>query len=243
MITKNEVKFIKSLSKKSERTEAQMFVAEGDKLIYELIKSGLKIDTLYTTSRSDFSDSDEMISSDEMARISNLKSPPSSLALVEIPVRDVEFKGGLGVVLDNVQDPGNLGTIIRICAWYGVKQIFCSLDTADCFSPKVVQATMGAIGEVEIIYTDLEPFLKDQTSRKCRILGTFLENSTPIYNVKNVTSDALLVMGNEGNGISVEVEEFVTDRIFLPSFGEPNCVESLNVAVATGIALSHLRKP
>lgn len=241
----SDIKQIKSLSKKSERVSSGFFVGEGEKVIRELIESGLNVRMVYVTDQQiRFGVESELITASQMERMSQLKSPTSALALIEIPKYDPTFKGGLGLVLDGVQDPGNLGTIIRIAAWYGVKQIFCSTDTADCFAPKVVQATMGAIGAVEVIYTDLEHLL-DQVQKRnkdVKIYGTFLENSTPIYSMTQPKGDFLLVMGNEGNGISSGIEKYVKNRLYLPPYGAATCVESLNVGVATAVALSEFRR-
>lgn len=240
-----DIKQIKSLSKKSERVSNGLFVGEGEKVIRELIDSGLSVRKVYVTDQQvRLGVETEFITASQMERISQLKSPSSALALIEIPKYDPNFKGGLGLVLDGVQDPGNIGTIIRIAAWYGVKQIFCSLDTADCFATKVVQATMGAIGAVEVIYTDLKQFLEQvqTTNEDVKIYGTFLENSTPIYSMQLPKNESLLVMGNEGNGISSGVEKYVKNRLYLPSYGDPICVESLNVGVATAVAIAEFRR-
>lgn len=240
-MTKNELKFIQSLTKRRERNASGVFVVEGEKSIKELIGSGLSIRQVYVTNDSEFGGDVEVVSSDEMSKMSNLKTPTNELALVNIVQRELKYDGGLALVLDTVQDPGNLGTIIRIAAWYGVKQIFCSTDTVDCFSPKVVQATMGAIGAMEIYYTDLEKFLMQHDN--VAVYGTFLENARSIYSLEKINDDAFLIMGNEGNGICQTVEKYVKERVFLPPSNSAVCVESLNVAIATAITLSEFRRP
>ncbi len=183
-----------------------------------------------------------MISTTEMERISFLQTPTNYFALVRIPqsintyrVIEDEFT----LVLDEVQDPGNLGTIIRLADWFGISTIVCSTNTADCFNPKVVQATMGAIARLKIIYCNLQEVLKDARSKNIPIFGTFM-NGDNIYTI-NLPRYGVLVMGNEGSGISKEIEPLVTQRLTIPSFKTEN-VESLNVAIATAICCSEFKR-
>ena len=150
-------------------------------------------------------------------------------------------------MLDGIQDPGNLGTIIRTCDWFGVKQIICSRDTADCYNPKVVQATMGSLTRVELIYTDLVPFLQTQKEKGATIVGTLLNGENMYNQLSSITSHlsplTCIVMGNEGNGISKEVRKFITHPILIPSYPEnAETSESLNVAIATAIVLAEFRR-
>ncbi len=176
-----------------------------------------------------------------MARISQLKSANNSLALVEIPRYDLkkeDLSGRLTIVLDGVQNPGNLGTIIRLADWFGVRDVICSPSCADCFNPKVVQATMGAILRVRVHYTDLVPLLKSTT---LPIYGAFLEGEN-IYQ-RDLTSEGLLVMGSEGQGVSAEVAQLITERLYIPPYNTAgDGSESLNVAIATAIICSEFRR-
>lgn len=230
MITKNEIKLVKSLADKKGRMESGLFVAEGEKLITEIVKARLEIEKMYRVN--------ENCTWIDMNRMSMLKTPTRELALVRMP--DWEELGvepsRLTIALDGVQDPGNLGSIIRTADWFGVSKIYCSPDSADCFAPKVVQATMGAVARVEVHYIDLPQFLDNQ---RIPILGTFLDNSTDIYSVVT-PKEYILVMGSEGRGISPEVEKRVTHRINIPRIGGG---ESLNVASATAIAVAILERP
>lgn len=230
MITKNEIKLVKSLADKKGRTESGLFVAEGEKLITEIVKARLEIEKMYRVN--------ENCTWIEMNRMSMLKTPTRELALVKIPDwRELGIEPStLIIALDGVQDPGNMGSIIRTADWFGVSKIYCSTDSADCFAPKVVQATMGAVARVEIHYTDLPQFLDGQS---IPILGTFLENSTNIYSIAP-PEQCILVMGSEGRGISPEVERLITHRVNIPRLGGG---ESLNVASASAIAVALLQKP
>ena len=243
MITKNQIKFIKSLSAKQVRNESQMFVAEGDKLIEELVNSDiLTIEAVYKTTQSKLKTQAQIIEPELLARMSQLKSPPESLAIVQIPrIKNTDApQDKLSLVLDEVQDPGNLGTIIRIADWYGIENIFCSLNSADCYNPKVIQSTMGAIGRVKVHYTDIAELLRKYSGK---IWGTMLsEKATILYNTTERLNEGLLVMGNEGRGISAEVAKMLTQEIYIPNYGSNEHVESLNVAVATAITVAEIRR-
>lgn len=248
MLTKNRITQIKSLGQKKGRTELCQFVTEGMKMFEQVINSDLQIVEIYYLSDIE----DEVfeligdkevevfkISSNEMSRISQLKTATSLLVVVEIPQRIGNGSvNGLSLALDSVQDPGNLGTIIRIADWFGIDKIFCSVDCADIYSPKVVQATMGAITRIDVEYLDLEALL---SSVDVPVYGTFLEGEN-IYTQK-LPTNSIIVMGNEGNGISEGVAKCVTNKIHIPSYpvGE-SLGESLNVAVATAICVSEFRR-
>lgn len=223
MLTKNEIKFVRSLALKKERDAASLFVAEGEKLVAELC-STMNVEQIFRVGQN--------CSAADMERMSMLRTPTSTLALIKIPTASTQTSGRV-LVLDAVQDPGNLGTIIRTADWFGVRHVVCSTDTADLYAPKVVQATMGAIARVEVLYTDLPKWLGAQSGRQ--IFGTFLEKSTPLSQV-SFADDTIIIMGNEGRGISAQVEQFVTDRIFIER-GAGGAGESLNVAIATAIIL------
>lgn len=231
MITKNQIKFIKSLSLKKNRIKEQLFIAEGEKVVSELLRSDFEIKNIYATKEWKVSnDNITQISNAELQRISNLKSPNKVLAVVQFKNHKIIKHDGITLVLDDINDPGNLGTIIRMCDWFGVKQIICSKNTVDIFNPKVVQSAMGSAFRVQVNYTDLENYLSDI---KTPIYGAFMDGK----NLKEVKlpKSAHLVMGNEANGISAEINKLITDKVAIKNIGKS--AESLNVAVATSILL------
>ena len=231
MITKNQIKFIKSLSLKKNRIKEQLFIAEGEKVVSELLRSDFEIKNIYATKEWKVSnDNITQISNAELQRISNLKSPNKVLAVVQFKIHKIINHDGITLVLDDINDPGNLGTIIRMCDWFGVKQIICSKNTVDIFNPKVVQSAMGSAFRVQVNYTDLENYLSEI---KTPIYGAFMDGK----NLKEVKlpKSAHLVLGNEANGISAEINKLITDKVAIKNIG--NSAESLNVAVATSILL------
>jgi TrmH family RNA methyltransferase len=231
VITKNQIKFIKSLSLKKNRIKEQLFIAEGEKIVSELLKSDFEIKNIYATKEWKVNnDYITQISNAELQRISNLKSPNKVLAVVQFKNNKIIKHDGITLVLDEINDPGNLGTIIRMCDWFGVKQIICSKNTVDIFNPKVVQSAMGSAFRVQVNYIDLENYLSDI---KTPIYGTFMDGK----NLKEVKlpKSAHLVMGNEANGISAEINKLITDKVAIKNIGKS--AESLNVAVATSILL------
>ena len=240
MITRAEILDIKSLATKQGREELGAFIAEGEKLVGEIRNSSLRIRRILQT-KPIFAEG-ELVSEKEMERISQLKSANSVLAVVEIPTRklaNVQPNKNLVLALDRVQNPGNLGTIIRLADWFGISDIVCSEDTADCFNPKVVQATMGAILRVRVHYTNLAKWLAEQ--RDTKIYGTFLEGKN-IYNAQ-LDKSGVIVMGNEGQGISAEVAKCVSHKLLIPPYPADRCgSESLNVAVATAVICSEFRR-
>ena len=240
MITRAEILDIKSLATKQGREELGAFIAEGEKLVGEIRNSSLHIRRILQT-KPIFSEG-EMISEKEMERISQLKTTNSVLAVVELPrhsLAKAQPAKDLVLALDRVQNPGNLGTIIRLADWFGISDIVCSEDSADCFNPKVVQATMGAILRVRVHYTNLPQWLAAQHDTK--IYGTFLEGEN-IYSAQ-LDKSGVIVMGNEGQGISSEVAETVTHKLLIPPYPADRCgSESLNVAVATAVICSEFRR-
>ena len=231
MITKNQIKFIKSLSLKKNRIKEQLFIAEGEKVVSELLRSDFEIKNIYATKEWKVSnDNITQISNAELQRISNLKSPNKVLAVVQFKNHKIIKHDGITLVLDEINDPGNLGTIIRMCDWFGVKQIICSKNTVDIFNPKVVQSAMGSAFRVQVNYTDLENYLSDI---KTPIYGAFMDGKN-LKEVK-IPKSAHLVMGNEANGISAEINKLITDKVAIKNIGKS--AESLNVAVATSILL------
>jgi TrmH family RNA methyltransferase len=184
------------------------------------------------------------ISEKELHKISTLKTPNQAVAIVEIPnypIDDFSFDS-LSLVLDNIQDPGNLGTIIRTANWYGVEYIFCSTDTVDAYNSKVIQSTMGAIFRTKVIYGDLLPILSKAKTHHQAIYGTLLDGHS-IYNSK-LTNNGLIVLGNESKGISQPIQKLIDHKIRIPNFPENStAMESLNVGVANAIVLAEFRRP
>ena len=240
MITRAEILDIKSLATKQGREELGAFIAEGEKLVGEIRNSSLRIRRILQT-RPIFADG-ELISEKEMERISQLKSANSVLAVVELPKHKLALADptkNLVLCLDRIQNPGNLGTIIRLADWFGISDIVCSEDTADCFNPKVVQATMGAILRVRVHYINLAKWLSSH--KEATIYGTFLEGEN-IYSAE-LEKSGIIVMGNEGQGISAEVAATISHKLLIPPYPtDRNGSESLNVAVATAVICSEFRR-
>lgn len=240
MLTKNQIKFISQLKQKKHRDLSRQFFVEGIKGVEELLQSSLVLVQVYSTEPLKQTIDPEkftLITEAELKKISALTTPNTCLAVFEKPAATALSSTGLQVVLDDVRDPGNLGTIIRLCDWFGVSELICSEETVDVYNPKVVQATMGSITRVKVHYTDLNIFLQN-TSQP--VFGTFMEGDT-IYN-KAFPKNGILVMGNEANGISSGVEQLVQHRITIPRFGALQQAESLNVATATAITLSEFKR-
>ena len=240
MLSKNQIRLITSLQQKKQRFVHQLFFAEGIKVIQELLNSNFELVHLYST-QSDFEDvSDDkhtLISENELKKISALVTPNTCLAVFKIPTERKIVESGLILALDSVRDPGNLGTILRLCDWFGVNQIVCSKDAVDIYNPKVVQATMGSIARVNVSYVDLENFI-GQT--QLPVFGTFMQGSI-IYKT-DLPQEGIIVMGNEANGISPELEKVIKNRLTIPRFGSLQKTESLNVATAAAIVLSEFRR-
>jgi RNA methyltransferase, TrmH family len=240
MVSKNQIKLITSLQQKKYRQKNQLFFAEGTKVISEFYKSGWKLHTLFATENLPFIPPNRTIQiiEQELKKISALKTPNTALALFYIPEQVQKIESTFSIVLDGIQDPGNLGTLIRLCDWFGVKQLVCSEDTADCFNPKVVQASMGSLARVNVVYSDLEHFLTK--TNKLPVYGAFMDGKN-IYK-QNLPENAVLVLGNEGNGISPKIEQLITSKIAIPQFGIDKSTESLNVATAAAIILSEFHR-
>mgnify|MGYP006186239407 FL=1 len=240
MVSKNQIKLITSLQQKKYRKQEQLFFAEGVKVVQELLHSNFELQDLFTT-KQDFltvpKNKVHAISEAELKKISALTTPNSCLAVFKIPKAKEMVDKGLIVALDDVRDPGNLGTIIRLCDWFGIETLFCSEESVDIYNPKVVQATMGSISRVNVVYGNLETFL---SQTKLPVFGTFMDGKN-IYQEK-LPKEGIIVMGNEANGISSSVEKLVSERIAIPRFGNLQVTESLNVATATAIILSEFKR-
>ena len=243
-MTRSDIQLVRSLSDKRGRSEHGLFVAEGAKLIGELRRSNLRIRRIFATEGLFEGPEVECVTEKEMERLSLLKPPSNSLAIVEIPRYrlDAAHVGQrLTLALDDVQNPGNLGTIIRLADWFGIGEIFCSPATADCFNPKVVQATMGAILRVRVHYVELAPLLAQAAARGVPVYGTFLEGEN-LYDAQ-LTDGGIIVMGNEGRGVRPDVAQTVTRKLFIPPFpADRRASESLNVAMATGVVCAEFRR-
>ena len=246
-LSKNKIKYIQSLKEKKYRIEHRTFVAEGAKLVFDLLESMLcqflAAEPGLLKSVSSNIDAEKIeATEDELKKASFLKSTPQIIAVFYQPPDDIssiDFSKGLYLVLDGVQDPGNLGTIVRLADWFGIEHVFCSPDTADIYNPKTVQATMGAIARVKVHYTDIAELLAAHSN--IPIYGTFL-NGNNVYG-ENLSDNGFIVMGSEGNGVSAKVEKLINNRLFIPNYptGQKTS-ESLNVAAATAIVCSEFRR-
>jgi len=245
-LSNNEIRKIKSLADKKFRDTFGLFAVEGEKMVDEALESCFQIEDVYTAGN---------VGEKAMSRISSMSSPSPALAVIRKPAlvelsdnRDVDMcvgDDGLFMALDAIRDPGNLGTILRVCDWFGVKAVFASKDTVDVFNPKVVQATMGAIFRVKFHYVDLDVLFGNIVSKKGRVYGTFLEGKD-IYSEDLATgagSPVAILIGNESSGISDKAASLVTDRITIPSFADGGSgSESLNAAVAAAITVAEFRR-
>ena len=252
-ISKNQIKFIRQLEQKKFRRRAGLFVAEGTKVVGDLL-AHYQPHTVFatddwlkdhTSENCHLSSVITEVTDEELRRLSFLQHPQQVLALFPIPSTAPAnyplsiVNCQLSIALDGIQDPGNLGTIIRIADWFGIEQIICSEDTVDAWNPKVVQATMGSIARVNIIYNNLLEFL-DTLPADYPVYGTLLDGDN-IY-TQPLTPHGLIVMGNEGNGISPEIRQKVNRRLFIPSYRTDDTAESLNVAIATAVTCAEFRR-
>lgn len=244
-MTKAEIQFVRSLADKRTRDAEHLFVAEGFKLVDEIRNSELRIRNIYTT-RDDISGLDVVrIEKREMERISQLNTASDILAVVEQPRYSLklnDLRSKLTLALDGVQNPGNMGTIIRLADWFGVENIICSRECADLYNPKVVQATMGALLRVRVHYVDnLAQILSSAASEGTPIYGTLLDGNN-IYS-ERLSNRGIIVMGNEGQGVTEECRKTLTHKLFIPPYpADRPTSESLNVAMATGIILAEFRR-
>jgi RNA methyltransferase, TrmH family len=242
MLGKSRLKYIQSLGQKKARDEEGVFVAEGPKLLDELLSmSHVQVKEIYGTKK--WINENKVligvrdiveVSDDELAKISQLSTPNQALAIIKkFDSPSIDVKNSLTIALDTIQDPGNLGTIIRIADWFGVTQMVCSMDCADMYNPKVVQATMGSIARVNILYTDLEEWVSQQ--KKVIVYAAVLDGE-PVANTGKA-KEGILLIGNESKGISPAVLQYANNKITIPRRGK---AESLNAAIAAGIILSHI---
>jgi TrmH family RNA methyltransferase len=251
MISRQKIDFIHGLARKKEREMAGCFVAEGEKLVFDLLRTTLNLKEIYCTKEGlSFIQSKRLkveaipASEKEMERISAFKNPSSVLALFEIPetkkVIDDTFEG-INLVLDGIQDPGNLGTIVRTADWFGISNLFCSPDCADLYNPKCVQSTMGALARVEVHYLDLPELLKQATAINIPVYGTFMAGENLF--TTELAKKALIILGSEGKGISLDLNQFLTKKISIPAYPAGSSeLESLNVAVSAAIVCAEFRR-
>lgn len=245
MLSNAQIKLIRSLEQKKYRNQHGLYVAEGEKIVSEILHAKVAFDKVYVTTNwieknADLFHQNEqlisVVSDAELKKISFLHTPNEALALMPLhypSINNIQFSENLVLALDTVQDPGNMGTIMRIADWFGINSIVCSDNCVDVFNPKVIQATMGAFLRVKVFYTQLEDFLKEQKNKAIPIYGALL-NGEVIYNAE-LSNNGILLMGNESKGIHENLIEFIDKPLFIPKFGG---AESLNVSVATGIICS-----
>jgi len=236
MISKNQIKFVRQLEQKKYRRKEGLFVAEGPKVVGDLLRAGFNAQEIYATKEWNSNGKRiQEVTEEELRKVSFLQHPQQVLALFEIPSAKLSSDSTLSLALDDVQDPGNLGTIIRIADWFGISTIYCSENTVDAWSPKVVQATMGSIARVNIVYTDLKELIQNAS---VPVYGTLLDGQN-IY-TQELSQEGIIVMGNEGNGISQTIRPLINRKLLIPQFHEGP--ESLNVAIATAITCSEFRR-
>ena len=238
MLSKNQVKLIQKLHHKKYRNELSLFIVEGKKSINEFLQAGYTPQLLIATEAFTTNVPQHLItpvSKDELRKVSTLQNPDEGLAVFEQPKHKGILQEGVIVALDNVQDPGNLGTIIRLCDWFGVETLICNTQTVDCYNPKVVQASMGSLTRVAVHYLDLAAFL---TTTALPVYTMDLEGEN-LYTA-TFPKDCILILGNEANGISTEVRALSNEVITIPRFSKHQRTESLNVAMAGAIILSEV---
>jgi TrmH family RNA methyltransferase len=253
MLSKNKIRFIISLQKKKARDEEKLYVIEGDKLIKEYLMSGIRINTLIAkpefigslpADQADNIDETESVSFEDLKKVSTLKTPHNAIALVPVPESEFEpeniFKD-LCAALDFIQDPGNLGTIIRSAAWFGIRNIVCSEDSVDQYNPKVIQASMGALLHVKVHYHNLRQFLAAAQKQGLPVYGAMVEGES-VYNHKP-GNNGIILLGNESRGISDELMPFVSKKIMIPRFNNYKYgIDSLNVSMAASIIFSEFAR-
>ncbi len=239
MVSKNQLKLIKNLHQKKYRNQYQLFFVEGIKTVNELLKSDFEVDGLYVVgdSAAQFSSlATTIISEKDLKKISALRSPSGVLGVFKMPKPKKVLAQDWIVALDEVRDPGNLGTVIRLCDWFGIEHLICSKGTVDCYNPKVLQATMGSIARVNIVYEDLGTLIE---GTELPVFGAFMDGANVHH--EKLPEAGILLMGNEANGISDAVAQNIQKKIGIPQFGDPSA-ESLNIATATAILLNEIRK-
>ena len=253
MLSKNRVNFILSLQKKKVREEEKLFIIEGDKLVKEFLSAGIYFKSLVakpefigtlSVKERNFADEIVPVSYEELKKVSTLKTPHNAIAIVKMPdlIQDMNpDPHELSVALDCIQDPGNLGTIIRAAAWFGIKKVYCSPDSVDAFNPKVIQSTMGAILHVKVYYTEISGLLLAASENNMTIYGTVMEGES-IY-TSDLGNNGIILMGNESKGISTDLLPLITRRLTIPGHSEKRAgIDSLNVGMAASIVFSEFAR-
>lgn len=249
MISKNKIKYIRSLELKKNRISERIFVAEGNKLVADMLPfytcKLLLAKPNWMATQGDIPAEELLVAEeDDIRKASFLKNPQDVLALFHYPewnLKEADPRKDLVLLLDGIQDPGNLGTIIRLADWFGIEHIVCSTDTADVFNPKTVQATMGALVHVKVHYTELAGYIRHWKGNSVPVYGTFLDGDN-LYG-RSLTKNGLLIMGNEGNGVRPEIASLADERLYIPNYPQGReTAESLNVAIATAILCSEFRR-
>lgn len=238
MLTAHTIKIFQSLDKKKFRQKYNLFLVEGNKIIAELKNSPYHIQEIYSLQPEGLSFPQvdaQLITEKELKKISFLQSPKDTVAVVEIPKPVFLEEQAIQLVLDGIQDPGNLGAIIRVCDWFGIEQLVCSEDTVDLYNPKVIQASKGSFARVNVFYTDLPTFLSETQGVN---IGTDMTGEN-IYDFA-FPEKFNLILGNEGNGMRPEVEQRIAQKITIPRFGNKQSTESLNVSMAAGIIMGQI---
>ncbi len=255
MLSKNQIRHLVALRSKKGREDHCQFIAEGHKLVTDLIESSFRITGIYadsswiagnlrTVQKKNIPVTETI--SHEMKQISALSTPSPVLAVIEIPLPVEDGprlpEDDLTLILDDIRDPGNLGTILRVADWFGIENVVCSSTCVDLYNPKVVQATMGSIGRVNVLYTDLAKFFH-KIEGKLPVYGTYLDGEN-LFDQQNLSGKGVILIGNESRGISSSLNQFVSRRLFIPSFGRTDSgkAESLNASVATAIICAEFRK-
>ena len=237
MVSKSQIKFVRQLAQKKQRDQHDLFVAEGHKVVQEFINENYQLHQLFTSDLSLFSSHKAIIvvSHLEMKAMSALKTPSDALAVFAKPNEQTLSKSKLILALESIQDPGNLGTIIRLCDWFGIEDIVCSSDTVDCYNPKVIRSSMGSLARVQVFYKDLQAWLVGM--QDCEIVATAMDGQS-LYEFA-FDSPTVLVIGNEGRGLSIKIQELATNVVSIPRYGG---AESLNAAMAAGIIAAEARR-
>ena len=250
MLSKNKIKFINSLKLKKFRDEYKLFIDEGDKLVKDLISGGYLIQEIYCTQKwlQNYPISRNIllneINEEELSRISQLSTPNQVLAIASYQEKSINYDKifqNLSLMLDEIKDPGNLGTIIRIADWFGISDIICSENSVDIYNPKVVQSTMGSIARVKVHYTNLADFLK-KCPDNIPVYGTVLDGNN-IYE-QDLSKNGIIIVGNESRGISENLLQYITNKLLIPSYAQnlENKAESLNASVATAIVCAEFKR-
>ena len=236
MVTKNQINLIRQIKRKRNRKEKKLFMVEGKKSIDEFLKSDYKLYEIYSTNPTEIhSDNVIEISTNELNKLSSLKKPNKHIAIFH-QKKQILKKRNFYILFDRINDPGNLGTIIRTCHWFGIDQIICSIDSVDCYNNKVVQSSMGSLSYVNVIYTDLIQLIKKSNKKIC---GTS-KNSKSISDFSFQNFDGILVFGSESNGISENIKNEISNYISIPKINQNSSPESLNLSISVSIFLSKI---